>query len=99
MESKPKSEGEEVDCNEVAAENLRLLGEAFHGKDQFMDALNYFDAAAVKAPKMALVFISRGRCNLDMEQKGMRPIGSSDKPSKKELVSFSAIISTLQSCH
>lgn len=87
LDSMPCSQDEETDRDETAAESLRLLGEAHRGRDQLMDALNFFDAAVARAPKQALVFISRGRCNLDMETKGMRPATSPDKLTKKERVS------------
>ena len=87
LESKPRSEHEGTDRDEAAAESLRLLGEAYRGKDQLMDALNLFDAAVARAPKTALMFISRGRCNLDLELKRMRPLDAPDKPTKIELVS------------
>ena len=87
LESKPRSEHAGTNRDEAAAESLRLLGEAYRGKDQLMDALNLFDAAVARAPKTALMFISRGRCNLDLELKRMRPLDAPDKPTKKELVS------------
>ena len=87
LDSMPRSQDEETDRDETAAETLRLLGEAHRGRDQLMDALNFFDAAVARAPKLALVFISRGRCHLDMETKGMRPPTSPDKLTKKERVS------------
>ncbi len=87
LEHTSQSEREETDHDEAVAESLRLLGEALRGKDQLTDALGFFDAAVVRAPKMALMCISRGRCYLDMEQKGMRPLDSPVKPSKKERVS------------
>jgi hypothetical protein len=78
---------EETDDEEALAECLRLLGEASRGKDLLTDALTFFDEAVARAPKMALMFISRGRCHLDMELKGMRPLDSPAKQSKKERVS------------
>ena len=72
------------DPDDGAAESLRLLGEAFRGQGMLIDAQGFFDSAVLKAPKTALMYISRGRCCLDMEQKGMRPEGVPDKPSKKE---------------
>lgn len=87
LEHTPQSESGDADHDEPAAESLRLLGEAFRGKDQLTDALNFFNASVAKASKLALIYISRGRCCLDMEKKGMRPPDSPAKPTKKERVS------------
>lgn len=86
LENAAPRDGED-DPDEAAAESLRLLGEAFQGQGQLVDALNFFDIAATKAPKTALIYISRGRCCLDMEKKGMRPPNSPEQPTKKEKVS------------
>jgi len=76
--------GSGEDPDDGAAESLRLLGEAFRGQCMLIDAKGFFDNAVLKAPKTALMYISRGRCCLDMEQKGMRPEGSPENPTKKE---------------
>ena len=70
-----------------SAETYRLLGESFRGQGSLVEAKQHFDVAVSKAPKDVLMYISRGRCGLDMEQAGMKPPGSSEakqKPTMKK---------------